>query len=118
MEGLGDLSEGELEVTMALTAVTSVLFGLDTVSVPILHAEGGDRTEVDMSETVVCSAPGLLKARESLTGARQNKLAAHGVESLQMEGKHHLDFSTRAATEEPRSGVDMSETAVYSALHC
>ena len=73
------------------------------------------RTEVDMSETAVCSAPGLLKARESLTGARQNKLAAHGVESLKMEGKHHLDLSTRAATEEPRSGVDMSETAVYSA---
>ena len=44
MEGLGDLSEGELEVTMALTAVTSVLFGLDTVSVPILHAKGGDTT--------------------------------------------------------------------------
>ena len=50
MEGPDDLSEGELEVTMAPTAVTSVLFGLGTVSVPILHVKGGDTTSIAKGE--------------------------------------------------------------------
>ena len=48
MEGPDDLSEGELEVTMAPTAVTSVLFGLGTV--PILHVKGGDTTDITTGE--------------------------------------------------------------------
>jgi hypothetical protein len=41
--------------------------------------------------------------------------AAHEVESLKMRSKHHLDLFTSAAKEEPRTGVDVPETAVYSA---
>jgi len=59
MEGPDDLSEGELEVTMAPTAVTSVLFGLGTVSVPILHVKGGDTTDITTGEktTDIVSGP-------------------------------------------------------------
>ena len=42
IEGPGDLSEGELEVTVAPTAVTSVLFNLDTGFNPIPSNEEGD----------------------------------------------------------------------------
>ena len=46
IEGPGDLSEGELEVTVAPTAVTSVLFNLDTGSIPTLPVQGGETTDI------------------------------------------------------------------------